>query len=84
MMGKMVEIHVTPRGMGLGGWAVKVNGRRVSWFTVQSNAEACAIFFGQLIGSVGGKATVKAHKANGRIKWERTYPRKTDPKKTKS
>jgi hypothetical protein len=75
---RIVEIHTVPFLKGLQ-WHIKVNGRRVSRFTNQSNAEACAIFLARLMPS----ATVKAHTGNGRIKWERTYPKSADPAKTK-
>lgn len=77
-MAKMTEIHVTPRGGGLLGWAVKVNGRRVSWFTVKSSAVACAIFLSRVV----EKASLKIHDGRGRVSEERTYPRAADPTET--
>lgn len=78
---KMVEVHVVPFLKGLQ-WHIKVNGRRVSRFNMQSDAEACAIFLARLMPA----ATVKFHGRSGRIKanGERTYPRSADPKKTPS
>lgn len=76
---KMVQIHVSPRGKGLLGWAIKVGRRRVSWFSSQANAEACAVFLARLMPS----ATVKFHKRDGTIRTEHTYPKSADPRKTK-
>lgn len=75
---KMVQIHVTPYLSSI--WQVKVNGRRVTKFVTQADAEACAIFLARLMLS----ATVKFHDRRGRIKpnGERTYPRSADPPET--
>lgn len=74
---KLVEIHVTPWLGGLG-WAIKVNGRRVSRFAGQAEAQACAIFLARLMPA----ATVKLHDRRGWVASERTYPRGADPKKS--
>lgn len=72
---EMTYVHVTP---WLLGWQIKVNGRRVSRFTTQHEAQACATFLARLM----SPATLKLHKRNGRIRDEATFNRSADPKKT--
>jgi hypothetical protein len=73
---KIINVHVVPFLRGLQ-WHIKVNGRRVSRFSTQADAEACAIYLARLFPS----ASVRAHKGDGEFKWERTYPRAAESKK---
>lgn len=73
---EMVHISVTS---WLGGWQIRVNGKRVSRFAQKKDATACAVFLGKMM----PKATVKVHNRLGKIREEWTYPSSADPEKTK-
>lgn len=68
----MVQVHVTPYLLG---WQIKVNGKRVSRFATQADADACGSFLARLM----APASLKLHSRRGRIRTERTYSRADDP-----
>lgn len=72
---KLVNVHVTPFLLG---WQVKVNGRRVSKFATQRDADIIASFLARLM----APASVKLHNRRGVIRAEKTYSRSDDPPET--
>lgn len=72
---KMVQVHVTPFLLG---WQIKVNGKRVSRFATQADADGCASFLARLM----APASLKLHGRRGRIRVEKTYSRSDDPRET--
>ncbi len=63
------------------GWKVESNGRTISKHRTQDAAEHAAIKAGHKAQNAGGTGQAVLHKANGRIREERTYG--NDPKRTK-
>lgn len=72
---KLVYVSVSPWALG---WQIKVNGKRVSRFARQHDAELCANFLAGLM----APASVKIHGRNGRIKREETFNSAHDPSST--
>lgn len=68
-------IHVVGWGRGLG-WNINVNRKRVGTFYRQVDAEIIAVFLAKTMIA----ASVRAHKADGTIKWERSYGKAESPK----
>lgn len=63
------------------GWKVESKGRRISTHRTQAGAEKAAVKAGRRAESKGGLGQAVLHKANGRIREERTYGR--DPRRSR-
>lgn len=72
---KLVTVHVTPYLLG---WQIKVNGKRISRFATQADADAIGSFLARLM----APASLKLHGRRGRIRDEKTYSRSDDPPET--
>jgi hypothetical protein len=55
------------------GWKVEIKGRTISTHRTQAGAEKAAIKAGHKARKRGGLGQAVLHKANGRIREERTY-----------
>lgn len=66
------------------GWYVKVPGVTTPiWFHVKREAVAYAITLGRAEVESGGRSQVVSHRKDGVIQWERTYPRSSDPRRSR-
>ncbi len=63
------------------GWKVEIKGRTISTHRTQIAAEKAAIKAGHKAQDKGGLGQAVLHKANGRIREERTYG--DDPRRSK-
>jgi hypothetical protein len=63
------------------GWKVESKGRTISTHRTQAASEQAAIKAGHKARNTGGLGQAVLHKANGRIREERTYG--GDPRRTK-
>ena len=63
------------------GWKVEIKGRTISTHRTQVGAEKAAIKAGHKARNRGGLGQAVLHKANGRIREERTYG--GDPRRSK-
>jgi hypothetical protein len=52
-------------------------------FFFKKAAIASAIWIAHRIAEAGGRAQVVVHTRDGRIQWERTYPRSSDPRRSR-
>ena len=77
---RRVEYHVVPfYQKGLLWWQLRRSGRMLQTFSDKTAAVCEAI----RVARAEQCASVRAHRRDGRIQWERSYPRKYDPRKTK-
>lgn len=71
--------HSTPNPDGKG-WVVEKSGEVISRHRTQENAERAAVKAGNAAEAAGGLGQAVLHKADGKIREERTYG--NDPRKT--
>jgi hypothetical protein len=64
-----------------GGWKVRNNGRTISQHRTQRASEKAAIAASRRVEAKGGLAQAVLHKANNRIREERTYGK--DPRRSR-
>lgn len=75
----MTNYHITKHPDG---WALKKEDGKKATKVTPTKAEMMEIIKGG--GHSSKPSSVKIHKEDGRIQEERTYPRSSDPKRTKS
>lgn len=79
---KRIRMEVVPWKSG-SGWKVKQGGQELACTFTQAEAVAVAVDRAKdLVGS-GKLVTLKIKRPDGTIREERTYPRSSDPRRTK-
>lgn len=79
---KRVSVEVCPK-QGAWRWKVTVSGKRVQDEPTQAMAISSARLMIQLLLNQGKTVTLKIKRRDGSIREERTYPRSSDPRKSK-
>lgn len=75
------QLHITQSASKF--WGISVNGRFSNWYKTQAVAVARACTLARKLGKGGGLVSLRLHGRTGRILWERTYPRSSDPRRFK-
>jgi hypothetical protein len=74
------KVYSVERRSSKPGWKVKEQGGKT---VSKTSKKADAVQTASKVARKDKKASVVIRKANGRIQEERTYPRRSDPRKTK-
>lgn len=77
-----VQLVVGPAGQR-GGWKLTKGGRRVTGHLRKSDTVRDAVVLAKALVVQGGKVSLRIKGRDGRIQEERTYPRSSDPRRTK-
>lgn len=78
---KRTLLEVVPDGFG--NWDVTVDGETEYREHTQAKAIKKAEGYGACIVAIGGIASLKIKRPNGTIRDERTYPRSSDPRRSR-
>lgn len=78
---KRTLLEVTPAGAS--GWKVTRSGRKVSGASRKADAQRAAVQLAHVLANAGRLVSLKIKGRDGRIQEERTYPRSSDPRRTR-
>lgn len=79
---KRIRLEVCPSGK-LGPWVLKVSGKNELFVRTQGRAILKAMEWAQWAVQHGKKVSLLIKRPDGTIREERTYPRSSDPRRTK-
>ena len=79
---KRLYVEVAPDKRSAG-WKVNVGGTVTGGFATQRAAIAACVGWCREMGKLGKPVTLKIKRPDGRIRDERTYPRSSDPKRSR-
>jgi hypothetical protein len=65
------------------GWAVTRSGKRVEWNAIKRRAVSLAVLIANQAARNGAWISLRIKRRDGTIMDERTYPRSSDPRRTK-
>lgn len=80
---RRVKLEVTPQRSKDAGWKVTKDGVKYGDCRTQGEAIGLAMDLVDLILAEHNTATLKIKRPNGKVREERTYPRSSDPRRTK-
>lgn len=78
---KRIRMEVLPAKPG--GWAMTADGAMLAVANTQAEAILMARIHAELLVGQGTTVTLKIKRRDGRIRQEWTYPRSSDPRRTK-
>jgi hypothetical protein len=76
-----IRVEVAPKSGG--GWTVKADGELKFEFNTQGDAIGAAVKWCRSEAQGGELLTLKIKRRNGKVRDERTYPRSSDPKRSR-
>lgn len=80
---KRIRLEVCPQSRSATRWKVTKDGAKYGDCRTQGDAIGLAMDLIDLILAEHNTATLKIKRADGRVREERTYPRSSDPRRTK-
>jgi hypothetical protein len=81
MASKRIRVEVAP--LKGGGWTVKADSELKFEFNTQADAITAAVEWCHAEAKGGALLTLKIKRPNGKVRDERTYPRGSDPKRSR-
>lgn len=82
MSNRRIRMEVLP-ARNPRGWAVTLSGRRVEWGAIKARAVALGVYLARVTARDGKLVSLRIKRRDGTIMDERTYPRSSDPRRTK-
>jgi hypothetical protein len=80
---KRIRLEVCPQRQAAKPWKVTKDGTLWGSCMTQADAIALGVTLGNQVAANGGLVTLKIKGRNGTIRDERTYPRSSDPKRSR-
>jgi hypothetical protein len=80
---KRIRLEVCPQKTGIRRWKLTKAGHKVADADTQQHAIAAAVTLAKELEKSGQLVTLKIKRRDGTIRDERTYPRSSDPRRSK-
>ena len=80
---KRIKLEVCPQKTGIRPWKVTKAGSKIADADTQQHAIAAGVTLAKELEKSGQLVTLKIKRRDGTVRDERTYPRSSDPRRTK-